>query len=534
MGYAQHVRSPKSGEYWLARYLKADGTYGTVKDEHTGKTVHYTGERKARQAANSAEAAVREGRAKDLAKEATPDVLTFHEWSSTWYAGLNLAASTMFNYRQHLALHILRFFKDHPVTDKGVLPPHIDMWMQQLRDDGHQESSIATYLGTLRACLAAAVRAGLLTSNPAAQGDDAGTGKRGVARAAAAAKREKVITTILGTILVGERIAILSGRDDDFILTAALMGGALRLGEGIGLEARYATPGNIRVEWQLSQVGKNLIRAIPKDGSRGDVAIPPFLSELLAWQAAHRAPVPCACHGLAYLFTGPGVRKPRGQGGVTVRDVAALAGVDPETAWSALADDGRLPQAVRARVRAAAKELGWLAGAAPLDADWHWRHSAFERLFAAAASGWWPAHGNREPERPVPLAGEWPGGTLLKYRGAQRRAEWGWLPVARGLTPHGLRHSMRTWMEENGIPYVFSELQLRHEQPDVYRHVTASMRAAHQERLQEAWEEALQRRGELHPSSPVRVVDALLREASQGVLARNSQGATVTALRGRR
>ena len=31
-------------------------------------------------------------------------------------------------------------------------------------------------------------------------------------------------------------------------------------------------------------------------------------------------------------------------------------------------------------------------------------------------------------------------------------------------------------MEELGVPHVFAELQLRHEQPDVYRHVTDAMR----------------------------------------------------------
>jgi len=137
----------------------------------------------------------------------------------------------------------------------------------------------------------------------------------------------------------------------------------------------------------------------------------------------------------------------------------------------------------------------------------------------------------------VPLAGEWPG-MLLKHRGADRRAEWGWLPVARGLTPHGLRHSMRTKMEELGVPHVFAELQLRHEQPDVYRHVTDAMRDEYRGRLQEAWDEAVARRGEMHSASPVGVVDALLREhsdrASGRVFARNSQTGTVTALRSRR
>lgn len=533
MGYAQHVRSPKAGSYYLARYRMAGGRLGTVKDE-LGGSVHYERKTDARKAANDAEADVRAGRLKQAAAE--PDALTFGQWASSWYAALNLAASTMDNYKRHLELHVLPQFENTLLRPRlEILPPDVETWKQQLRDDGYSDGSIQkNYLATFRSCLAYAKKSGVIPFNPAVSGDAAGQGKRGVARAAAArASTEKVITTVLGGLLIAERAAVLSGRDDEFILTALLQHAGLRLGEGIGLEARYAGPGVVHVEWQLSEVGSRLIRAIPKDGSRGDVAVPPFLSDLLTWLAHQRPPVPCACHGLAYLFTGPGgARKPRT--GVTVRDVAAAAGVAPESAWAALADDSRMPQAVRARVRAAAKDLGWQAGSAPLDVDWHWRHSGFERLVAAAASGWWAAAGKSSPEHPVWLAGEWPGATVVRY--TAKRAEWCWLPVARGLTPHGLRHSLRTWMEEHQVPHVLAEAQMRHEQAgiDVYRHVTEGMRADYRGQLQAAWDEALQRRGELHPGSPVRVVDALLRQASDGFVARNSQGGTVTAIRGRR
>ena len=530
MGYAQKVPSPK-GAYYLARYRQADGKLGTVKDEF-GKSTHYERKTDARKAANDAEADVRAGRLKDAAK--ADGELTFGQWANTWYAAQRLAPSTMDNYRRHLELILCTFEESHLRPHLGILPPDVQAWKQHLRDDGYSDGSIGTFLGTFRVCLSDAVP-GIIPFNPAASDDKAGRGKRGVARAAAGrAAAEKVITTVLGGILVAERMAVLAGRDDEFILTVTLQHAGLRLGEGIGLEACYAGPGNIRVEWQLSQVGGSLIRAIPKDGSRGDVTVPYFLSDLLGYLRGHRPPAPCACHGLAYLFAGPGVSRTRGQGGgVTVRDVAAAAAVGPETAWAALADDGRVPQAVRARVRDAARELGWVTGSAPLDLDWHWRHSAFERLLAASASGWWPGAGKKSPEHPVWLTGDWPGAAVVRY--SAKRAGWCWLPVARGLTPHGLRHSMRTWMEESGVPHVLAEAQLRHEQAgiDVYRHVTDGMRAEYRGKLQEAWDEALQRRGELSAGSPVRVVDALLRQASEGFVARNSQGGTVRALRQR-
>jgi Phage integrase family len=40
-----------------------------------------------------------------------------------------------------------------------------------------------------------------------------------------------------------------------------------------------------------------------------------------------------------------------------------------------------------------------------------------------------------------------------------------WLPVKDGLTPHGLRHSHKTWMAEDGIPEVLAEQRLGHDVP---------------------------------------------------------------------
>jgi hypothetical protein len=40
-----------------------------------------------------------------------------------------------------------------------------------------------------------------------------------------------------------------------------------------------------------------------------------------------------------------------------------------------------------------------------------------------------------------------------------------WLPVKDGLTPHGLRHSHKTWMAEDGIPEILAEQRLGHDVP---------------------------------------------------------------------
>jgi hypothetical protein len=47
--------------------------------------------------------------------------------------------------------------------------------------------------------------------------------------------------------------------------------------------------------------------------------------------------------------------------------------------------------------------------------------------------------------RPVPIVGEpWPG-IPVRDRAATARADACWRPIAKGLTPHGLRHSHKPW-----------------------------------------------------------------------------------------
>ncbi len=55
-----------------------------------------------------------------------------------------------------------------------------------------------------------------------------------------------------------------------------------------------------------------------------------------------------------------------------------------------------------------------------------------------------------------------------------------WLPVLRGLTPHGPRHGPQTWMDEDGIPEMLKTERMGHEMPGmhgVYGHVSPGMRA---------------------------------------------------------
>jgi hypothetical protein len=96
---------------------------------------------------------------------------------------------------------------------------------------------------------------------------------------------------------------------------------------------------------------------------------------------------------------------------------------------------------------------------------------------------------------------------------AQDPALAAWLPVKRGLTPHGLRHGKETWMIEDGIPEILAELSLGHEVPGMrglYSHVSEHMRQQLKDKLQARWERSLQARFELASYSPVPTLDELL------------------------
>ena len=80
----------------------------------------------------------------------------------------------------------------------------------------------------------------------------------------------------------------------------------------------------------------------------------------------------------------------------------------------------------------------------------HWRRNGFATwLFQPAVTGWYP---KKAPQatRPVPVLAEpWPG-IPVRGRNGSGRADACWVPIARGLTPHGLRHTHKTLMEELG------------------------------------------------------------------------------------
>ncbi len=172
-------------------------------------------------------------------------------------------------------------------------------------------------------------------------------------------------------------------------------------------------------------------------------------------------------------------------------------------------------EASRETIAAAMEALGYVRGDLLGELAAHWRRTGFATwLFRPAADGWYPTKG-RLKIRPVPLlADPWPG-VPARGRNAAGRAEACWVPVAKGLTPHGLRHTYKTAMDELGVPDKLKDMQMGHADGSVgarYSHVTDAMVERLLDGLTGLWETALQARREMAAGSPVAVLDRLLRQ----------------------
>lgn len=499
MGYGE-----KRADYYRGRYWIAPGVLRTVVDAN-GATVRFTTKRAAAKAANDHEAKVRDGAWRDpnAGKE------TFGEYVNRWYEAQDLAASTMQNYKRHIEEHLLPEFEDKAIAD--IQPTDIGAWEKKERAL-YAASSVKTWRGTLHLILADAVDEGLRDSNPA-------TKRRGRGKRAGRSRNrgpEKVVTDALGMLLIAERASLLSGRDDEFVAVILKGYTGMRWGEVVGLETEFVRPSEVRVEWQLYELDSGeLHRCPPKDDSYRSVDTPDWLSGLIAGHIARTKPKPCECHGLTYVFRGlkesnAAARQP----GPKLVDVARRSGVSTGTVSNVLNRPDSVPELTRFKVETAVAELGYVRGGSSGQPAPHWRRTGFATwLFQPAATGWYPKKAPQEAH-PVPvLAHPWPGAPA-RGRNASGRAEACWLPIAKGLTPHGLRHSHKTVMEELGTRPKLMDERLGHEDGSVqarYTHVTPTMRRRLMDGLTDQWEAALAARAAMSPCSPIAALDALLR-----------------------
>jgi hypothetical protein len=306
------------------------------------------------------------------------------------------------------------------------------------------------------------------------------------------------------------------------ILTIAYTG--MRWSEAIGLGPESVGSDAIQINWKLYELDGRFYKGRPKDGSIRPADLPPFLAQLIAAHLASTPDLGCACRGTEepwcpgaeYVFLGPGhghfrrsnyserflrpaadawypartgKHRPHPAVPVLVKDCETFPG-QPVPPWPAAAPGQEFTPPIG-------------RGFPRYVSDQHTgRCSACGRAWPRRLDGKLTSHmdgkvrcsgSGQEPAPDVTLAS--------------------WLPVLRGLTPHGLRHGHQTWMDEDGIPEVLKTDRMGHEMPGmhgVYGHVSATMRATLKAALQERWESSLRERERFSPHSIVPALNALL------------------------
>jgi len=91
----------------------------------------------------------------------------------------------------------------------------------------------------------------------------------------------------------------------------------------------------------------------------------------------------------------------------------------------------------------------------------------------------------------------------VRGRNGAGRADSCWTPIASGLTPHGLRHTHKTLMDQLGTPGKLMDERMGHEDGSVqarYSHVAPSMRTQLLDGLTALWTAALDGRLMMAPA----------------------------------
>jgi len=297
----------------------------------------------------------------------------------------------------------------------------------------------------------------------------------------------------------------------------------MRWSEAVGLPPTCVRDDELSIDWKLYELNGRFYEGRPKDGSMRAADLPPFLAELLAAEIADAANPGCTCRstespwcaGDRFVFLGPdgghfrrsnyserlfrpaadGWYLPRGGMNarpampVLVTDCAMFPG-RPVPPWpAAVPGEDFTPPTGRGLIRLISDERTARCSACGRA----WPRRLDGNLIAHQAQGERCTGSGEEPAEDATIAS--------------------WLPVLRGLTPHGLRHGHQTWMVEDHIPDVLKTERMGHELPGmhgVYAHVSPAMRANLRAALQERWEAALREWALLSPRSIVPALDALL------------------------
>ena len=503
MSYAE-----KRGDLWRARWRGPSGTLESKPGFTTRKAAENYG--------RDQEAAIRTHTYVDP----RAGQLSLTDWVNQWYPALDLEPTTLSNYRYQIEVNILPDFGHRSLA--SLTPEEIAAWEMRLTTErGYARRTAHDARSTLATILNDAVPR-YIQSNPAER--KRGKGRKGLRRIARLERAEKMWATPLQALLIAERCAALSGQDTDFVMNIYVAYTGSRWSEVIGLPPECVHADQVAIDWKLYELNGRFYRGRPKDGSIRPADLPPFLAELLAHHLANARSMKCTCTntdppwcpGTEYVFLGPGrghfrrsnyserFFRPAADGwylqrnGKNARPAVPVLVTDcelfpgrPVPPWpSATSGKDFIPPTGRGLIRMVNDECTG-------------RCQVCGRAWPRRTDGTLIAHAGHGRNR-CPGAGQPP---------AEDRSVASWLPILRTVTPHGLRHGLQTWMDEDGIPEVLKTERMGHEMPGmhgVYGHVSPGMRADLKAALQERWDSSLRERARLSPRSTVPVLDTLL------------------------
>ncbi|ASU83528.1 LacI family DNA-binding transcriptional regulator [Nocardiopsis gilva YIM 90087] len=459
--------------------------------------------------------------------------ITLTEWANNWLPAQSSIPGTQQHYAYLLQSFILPAFGNRTLNSLAYADQEIDAWERKIRS-AYAASTARQARGRLDNMLEDAVAQQAIPRAPVRRRSTRGSieERRVLADAQKRRDDDEMWTTPLGALLIAERMALLTGRDAEFVIGVTMPYMCMRFGEVIGLERTALEMARLHIHWQLYGLNDgSIIRKLPKDGKRRVADVPTHIARLLRHQirtlpaiSPSAGTCPCVKHEDApefrekyshpagiHIFPGPvGIVS---RSGPSLKAVATEAGVSTGTVYNVLNRPDVVRASTRARVEAAIANLGFTSAPTTRATEAHWTRSNFRSgVFYPAVWGWYPTK-KPLPERPVPVgAGPWPG-VPLKGRGAAERATAAWLPITEGLTPHGHRHSGKVWMDEDGIAEPLKDERMGHENGTVqatYSHPTPAMREKLLRSLDARWEASLIERARMWPSSQVEILDHLL------------------------
>ncbi len=196
MAYAE-----KRGNLWRARWRGPDGTLESKPGFTSCKDAENYG--------RDQEAAIRSNTYVDP----RAGQITLTDWVNEWYPAQDLEPTTLANYRYAIEVHILPEFGHRAL--KSITAQEVGKWEKGIVARGFARRTARDARTTLTTLYGDAIPR-YVQVNPAQR--KRGKGRKGQRRIERNEQAEKVWPTPLQALLVAERCAALSGRDEDFLM----------------------------------------------------------------------------------------------------------------------------------------------------------------------------------------------------------------------------------------------------------------------------------------------------------------------------